>query len=187
MQVRLRPPLQPLPLLLVLLLLLLLLLLRRLHRSHHHRPPQVITVLRDAFPAPLWLRPYHILSTGPRSGLIEMVTDTRSLDQLKRRLGFTSLRSHFERHYGPPTSAGFLAAQHNFLTSLAAYSVVCYVLAIKDRHNGNLCASRRLEPQTDEQASAQSGRSRGLGGSHVVVGAGCSTGKATWCTSTLAS
>ena len=144
-------------------------------------------MLRDAFPAPLWLRPYHILSTGPRSGLIEMVTDTRSLDQLKRRLGFTSLRSHFERHYGPPTSAGFLAAQHNFLTSLAAYSVVCYVLAIKDRHNGNLCASRRLEPQTDEQASAQSGRSRGLGGSHVVVGAGCSTGKATWCTSTLAS
>ena len=67
-------------------------------------------------PAPLWLRPYHILSTGPRSGLIEMVTDsksiplpfpnpspnpystpypnqvtdTKSIDQLKRRRGYTS-------------------------------------------------------------------------------------------------
>ena len=34
---------------------------------------QAIRFLRDAMPAPLWLRPYHILSTGPRSGLIEMV------------------------------------------------------------------------------------------------------------------
>ena len=45
---------------------------------------QAIRFLHDAMPAPLWLRPYHILSTGPRSGLIEMVTDTKSLDQLKQ-------------------------------------------------------------------------------------------------------
>ena len=35
---------------------------------------QAIRLLYDAMPAPLWLRPYHILSTGPRSGLIEMVS-----------------------------------------------------------------------------------------------------------------
>jgi len=114
---------------------------------------QLIRVLHDAMPAPLWLRPYHILSTGPRSGLIEMVTDsksiplpfpnpkpnpystpypnqvtdTKSIDQLKRRRGYTSLRAHFETHYGPPTSSTFLEAQANFAASLAAYSVVCYV------------------------------------------------------------
>ena len=40
---------------------------------------QLIRVLHDAMPAPLWLRPYHILSTGPRSGLIEMVADSKSV------------------------------------------------------------------------------------------------------------
>src|SRR3546814_16904451 len=29
-------------------------------------------------------------------------------------------------------------AQRNFATSLAGYAIVCYLLAIKDRHNGNL-------------------------------------------------
>src|SRR3546814_3467027 len=28
--------------------------------------------------------------------------------------------------------------QRNFATSLACYAIVCYLLAIKDRHNGNL-------------------------------------------------
>ena len=55
------------------------------------------------------------------------VTDTKSIDQLKRRRGYTSLRAHFETHYGPPTSSTFLEAQANFAASLAAYSVVCYV------------------------------------------------------------
>jgi hypothetical protein len=32
----------------------------------------------------------------------------------------------------------FEIAQHNFLTSLVGYSLVCYVLKIKDRHNGNI-------------------------------------------------
>ena len=36
-----------------------------------------------------------------------------------------------------------LEAQANFAASLAAYSVVCYVLAIKDRHNGNLLLDRQ--------------------------------------------
>ena len=72
---------------------------------------QAIALFDAVLPAPLWLRPYHILATGPSSGLIEMVTDTTSLDRLKRRPQYTSLRDHFERAYGPAGTEGFAAAQ----------------------------------------------------------------------------
>lgn len=104
---------------------------------------QLIGLLRDILPEPLWLRPYRILSTGPKSGLIEAVCDTQSLHALKRHRDFVSLRAHFEAHYGGPSSSAFATAQHNFVASLAAYSVVCYLLAIKDRHNGNLLIDRQ--------------------------------------------
>lgn len=89
---------------------------------------------------PLWLRPYRIISTGRTSGLIETLTDAQSLDALKKKLGYQSLRAHFERTYGAGdvNSKDFKTAQRNFLQSLAAYSIVCYLLQIKDRHNGNI-------------------------------------------------
>ena len=106
---------------------------------------QLLRLFAGVFPAPLWLRPYHILATGPRSGLIEMVADTRSLDSLKKSDTFKTggMRAHFERHYGGAGSASFAAAQHNFLCSLAAYSMATYLLGIKDRHNGNILLSRQ--------------------------------------------
>ncbi|KAL1499635.1 hypothetical protein AB1Y20_011834 [Prymnesium parvum] len=103
---------------------------------------QLISFLEGVFPAPLHLRPYQILSTGPNSGLIEMVVDTKSLDAIKKSHDFPGLRAHFEAAYGPDGSPRFLAAQHNFLRSLAAYSVVSYLLMIKDRHNGNILLDR---------------------------------------------
>ena len=87
----------------------------------------------------LHLRPYDILATSPTCGLIEAVPDAISLDALKKRDGdYTTLFDFFTRYYGDPDSKRFQRARKNFVDSLAAYSIVCYLLQIKDRHNGNI-------------------------------------------------
>jgi phosphatidylinositol 4-kinase B len=104
---------------------------------------QLITKFQEIFKEnnlPLWLRPYRIISTGKTCGLIETITDAQSLDALKKKPGYQSLRAHFEQTHGGGDvhSKVFKAAQRNFLHSLVAYSLVCYLLQIKDRHNGNI-------------------------------------------------
>ncbi len=71
---------------------------------------------------------------------MQTLTDTQSLDALKKRGGFISLRKHFEKTYSG-TDRQLKEAQRNFLRSLAAYSLICYVLQVKDRHNGNILLS----------------------------------------------
>uniref|UniRef100_A0A0K0D411 PI3K/PI4K domain-containing protein n=1 Tax=Angiostrongylus cantonensis TaxID=6313 RepID=A0A0K0D411_ANGCA len=45
---------------------------------------------------------------------------------------------HFIESFGPKGSSTYLKAQQNFVHSCAAYSLVCYFLQVKDRHNGNI-------------------------------------------------
>jgi phosphatidylinositol 4-kinase B len=103
-------------------------------------------ILRQAR-VPVWLRPYEILATSLSAGLVQAVPDTISLDALKRADPFfTDLNSWFERHFGGAdgTSSDRLrVAKMNFARSLAGYSVLCYILQIKDRHNGNILIDRR--------------------------------------------
>ena len=85
----------------------------------------------------LYLKPYRIVSTGSNTGLVQVLTDTLSLDALKKTPGFVNLPHYYKKTFG--TSAERLsAAKRNFASSLAAYSLFCYILQIKDRHNGNL-------------------------------------------------
>ena len=87
-----------------------------------------------------WLNTYEIISTGHNSGLVEMVDNTLSLDQLKQKTKHISLKDFYINYYGKGTtdSNSYKNAMNNYVASLAGYSLVCYFLQIKDRHNGNI-------------------------------------------------
>jgi len=95
---------------------------------------------------PLWLHTYTILSTSKSTGLIQLIPNAYSLDSIKKRADYPgSLRLYYEQLYGAPDPARgnaeppeLEAALRAFVQSMAAYSVVCYLLQIKDRHNGNI-------------------------------------------------
>lgn len=87
----------------------------------------------------LWVRPFEVLAISSDSGFIETIHDTISIDALRDTSN--NLREHFLESYGNGTRE-FKIAQQNFVQSLAGYSLVCYLLAIKDRHNGNILIDR---------------------------------------------
>ena len=60
-----------------------------------------------------------------------------SLDEIHKRTDNQSLHDFYVDSFGKgkKNSRGFRRAQRAFLTSLAAYSLVCYILQVKDRHN----------------------------------------------------
>ena len=97
---------------------------------------QLIKMMADIFKKAninLSLTTYEIIITSRTSGLIEFIPDSISIDGLKKKTGSdlnTFYRNFFLHH--------FKEAQKNFAESLAAYSLVTYILNIKDRHNGNI-------------------------------------------------
>lgn len=92
---------------------------------------------------PVWLCPYEILAITESGGVIEAIPDTISLDSLKRNdPNYSTLRNFFHKHYGEGTDE-LADAKASFIESLAAYSIVCFLLQIKDRHNGNILLDNR--------------------------------------------
>ncbi|XP_055083618.1 phosphatidylinositol 4-kinase beta isoform X2 [Periophthalmus magnuspinnatus] len=101
---------------------------------------QVLQVLQWVWEqerVPLWIRPYRILVLSSDSGMIEPVLNAVSLHQIKKQSQIPLLDFLIQEH-GPQTSEGFLSAQRAFVQSCAGYSLVCYLLQVKDRHNGNI-------------------------------------------------
>jgi phosphatidylinositol kinase/protein kinase (PI-3 family) len=124
---------------------------------------QVISRLRTWFNEEIpelyrpFMRPYTIMCVGGEAGLVECLSDAKSIDEVKKQTdGFVSLREYFERAYGQPSHPSshhhqpatspnhvtFEMAQDNFLRSLVGYSLVCFILQIKDRHNANILIDR---------------------------------------------
>jgi len=96
---------------------------------------QLIKRFDDIFKAaglPLQLRYYQILITSASSGLIEFLPNTNSIDGCKKKFSKDKnwdLNDFYHNFFG----YSFEEAQKNFVESLAAYSIVCYVMSIKDR------------------------------------------------------
>ncbi|CAF3593267.1 unnamed protein product [Rotaria socialis] len=86
---------------------------------------------------PVFVRPINILVLSNNSGLIEPILNAVSLHQIKKNSRL-SLRNYFLREFGTERSEEFLTAVRNFVQSCAAYSIICYLLQVKDRHNGNI-------------------------------------------------
>jgi phosphatidylinositol 4-kinase len=84
----------------------------------------------------LWLNPYKIQPISQDSGIIETIVDAISIHQLKKISGSITLLEFFEKTY--PSSSSMENAVDCFIKSCAAYSIVCYLLQVKDRHNGNI-------------------------------------------------
>ena len=85
----------------------------------------------------IYLCPYHIIATGPDQGIIEVVKDSISRDQMGEKYE-GNMYNYYLTTYGGRNSADFFEARANFIRSMSAYAIVCYILQIKDRHNGNI-------------------------------------------------
>lgn len=93
---------------------------------------------------PLYLRPYRIVAVSASTGLVELVADSISLDKLFLKQDYAgSLKKHFVKVYGEEGTEDFEDARTNFIQSAAAAAFITYILAIKDRHNGNILLDAR--------------------------------------------
>ncbi|KAL6947343.1 hypothetical protein ACO0QE_002226 [Hanseniaspora vineae] len=101
----------------------------------------------------IWVKKMRILITSPTTGLVETITNAVSIHSIKKSLTtkmlengelnntkgeIATLLDHFRYAYGDPNGYRYKRAQDCFASSLAAYSLICYLLQIKDRHNGNI-------------------------------------------------
>lgn len=99
----------------------------------------------------VWTKNMKILVTSSNCGLVETINNALSVHSIKKTMtelsvrsgqnpkgAVASLKDYFLKIYGDETSTRYMMAQENFARSLASYSVICYVLQIKDRHNGNI-------------------------------------------------
>jgi phosphatidylinositol 4-kinase len=101
---------------------------------------QLIAVFKNIFTSvglDLYVLPYRVVATAPGCGMIDVIPRSISRDQLGREK-VNSMYDYFIAKYGGEDSIEFQRARMNFVQSVAAYSVISYLLQIKDRHNGNI-------------------------------------------------
>ncbi|KAL4866403.1 hypothetical protein BDV12DRAFT_172960 [Aspergillus spectabilis] len=101
---------------------------------------QMIAAFRSIFAnigLDVWVFPYRVTSTAPGCGVIDVLPNSISRDMLGRE-AVNGLYDYFVSKYGGEDSIQFQEARTNFVKSMAAYSVISYLMQFKDRHNGNI-------------------------------------------------
>lgn len=101
---------------------------------------QMIAAFRSIFMGiglDVFVYPYRVTATAPGCGVIDVLPNSISRDMLGRE-AVNGLYDYFISKYGGEQSTRFQEARSNFVKSMAAYSVISYLLQFKDRHNGNI-------------------------------------------------
>lgn len=101
---------------------------------------QMIAAFRGIFNASgldVYVFPYRVTATAPGCGVIDVLPNSISRDMLGRE-AVNGLYEYFISKYGYEDSIRFQEARSNFIKSMAAYSIISYLLQFKDRHNGNI-------------------------------------------------
>lgn len=101
---------------------------------------QLISVFRSIWlnaGLDLYVFPYRVTATAPGCGVIDVLPNSTSRDMLGRE-AVNGLYEYYITKFGPESSIEFQKARNNLIRSLAAYSIVSYLLQFKDRHNGNI-------------------------------------------------
>lgn len=101
---------------------------------------QMIAAFRGIFHSvglDVWVFPYRVTATAPGCGVIDVLPNSISRDMLGRE-AVNGLYDYFVSKYGNEDSLRFQQARNNFVKSMAAYSVISFLLQFKDRHNGNI-------------------------------------------------
>lgn len=85
----------------------------------------------------VYVYPNRVTATAPGCGVIDVLPNSISRDMLGRE-AVNGLYEYFISKYGNEDSLRFQQARNNFVKSMAAYSVISFLLQFKDRHNGNI-------------------------------------------------
>ena len=85
----------------------------------------------------VYVYPYRVTATAPGCGVIDVLPNSISRDMVGRE-AVNGLYDYFISKYGNEDSPRFQEARSNFVKSMAAYSIISFLLQFKDRHNGNI-------------------------------------------------
>ncbi|KAI1259653.1 phosphatidylinositol 3 [Xylariaceae sp. FL1019] len=101
---------------------------------------QMVAAFRGIFHSvglDVYVFPYRVTATAPGCGVIDVLPNSISRDMLGRE-AVNGLYDYFVSKYGNEDSLRFQHARNNFVKSMAAYSIISFLLQFKDRHNGNI-------------------------------------------------